>query len=142
MNEYRLSDISLGQSEEFQVTVTKEMFDDFLSITGDVNPMHTDENYAQKNGYGGVILYGMCTASLYSTLVGVYLPGKYCLFHKCDVEWPKPVYLGDVLKIKGTVKEIDEKTKRLLIYGEIRNQDGLKVSRAKLLVGIQGDDDE
>ena len=96
----------------------------------------------QKNGYKGQILCGMCTASLFSTLVGVYLPGKYCLFHKCDVEWPRPVYIGDVLNIKGTVKEIDEKAKRLSIYAEVRNQDGVKVSRAKLLVGIQGDDNE
>lgn len=84
----------------------------------------------------------MCTASLYSTLVGVYLPGKYCLFHKCDVEWPKPVYLGDVLTVKGKVKAIDEKTKRLTIHAEVRNQEGVKVSRAKLLVGIQEDDNE
>lgn len=142
MNEYRLKDIYVGQIEEFQVEITQEMFDGFRLITGDVNPMHVDRNYAKRNGYEGEILYGMCTASFFSTLVGVYLPGKYCLFHKCDVEWPKPVYLGDMLTIKGKVIEIDQKFKRISILGEVRNQDGIKVTRAKLLVGIQGDGDD
>lgn len=53
MNEYKLGDISVGQTEEFQVTVTREMFDHFRAMTGDVNPMHTDEKYAKKMNMGG-----------------------------------------------------------------------------------------
>ena len=140
MNEYRIKDICIGQTESFTVKITEDMLDYFLKITGDINPMHIDESYAKLcGGYKGKILYGMCTASFYSTLVGVYLPGKYCLFHKCDVEWPAPVYVGDTLTITGKVRQIDEKSKRLLIYAEIRNQDKVKVSRAKLTVGIQED---
>lgn len=79
----------------------------------------------------------MLTASFFSTLVGVYLPGKNCLFHKCEVEWPNPVYVGDELIVSGFVKEVDLKFNSIVVYGDIRNQDGKKVARAKLSVGVQ-----
>lgn len=88
-------------------------------------------------GYSDTLVYGMCTAGFYSTLVGVYLPGERCLFHSASVEWPRPVYVGDTLTVKGTIKEIDEVFSRVTIKGEIRNQDGKKVSRATLVVGIR-----
>lgn len=136
MNNYHLTDIYIGMTEQFTIDMTEKNLNCFYQISGDSNPMHTDSAYARLVGYKEKIVYGMCTASLYSTLVGVYLPGKYCLFKKCEVEWPAPVYVGDVLTVKGVVKEIDEKFNTIRIYAEIRNQDMVKVSRAKLTVQI------
>lgn len=137
MNDYKIKELAVGQTEQFKVTITEKMMKQFQEITGDINPLHTDGRYASKMGYGGIIVYGMCTASFYSTLVGVYIPGKYCLFQRCEVEWPAPVYLGDTLTVRGTIREVDEKNNRILLYAEIHNQNGLKVSRAKLTVGVQ-----
>ncbi len=137
MNAYSLREIKVGQTEEFVVTLTEEKMSSFKELSGDINPMHTDADYARNGGFKDRIVYGMCTASFYSTLVGVYLPGKYCIFKKCEVEWPAPVYIGDTLTVKGTVKEIDEKFSTIRLYAEIRNQLGEKVSRAKLTVQIK-----
>ena len=48
MNEYRMKELAVGQTEQFKVTVTEKMMKQFLEITGDTNPMHTDESYASK----------------------------------------------------------------------------------------------
>lgn len=87
-------------------------------------------------GYNDKLVYGMLTASFYSKLVGVYLPGEYCLFHECDVQWPKPVYIGDVLTVVGKVIEKNEQFRRIKIKAFIKNQNGDKVSRAVLTVGV------
>lgn len=81
----------------------------------------------------------MCTASFYSTLVGVYLPGKKCLFHECNIQWIRPVYIEDELTICGKVAEIDLRFRRIIIKSYIENQHGEKVSRAKLAVGLTGE---
>ena len=65
------------------------------------------------------------------------MPGEKCLFHKCEVEWPAPVYIGDTLTVTGVVKENDQQFRRIHIKAFIRNQDGVKVSRAKLVVGVR-----
>ena len=137
MNYYRLEDISLGMKESFSVQVTEKVQAMFTELSGDVNPMHLDKDMCIMGGYKDQLVYGMATASYYSTLVGVYLPGEKCLFHKCEVEWPAPVYIGDTLTVTGVVKEIDEQFRRIHIKAFIRNQDGVKVSRAKLIVGVR-----
>lgn len=140
MNEYTLDSIKIGTEEQFSVTVTEDMRKAFLEITGDVNPMHTDKTYAKQYGYGrGYLFHGMLTASFLSTLVGVYLPGRRCLFHECSVQFTKPVYAGDTLAVSGKVTEIDLRFRRISIKAQIMNQRGEKVLRGKLIVGVLDD---
>jgi 3-hydroxybutyryl-CoA dehydratase len=135
-NTYSFDDISIGMTEQFECTVTQEMQDAFTALSGDINPMHTDTDFARVGGYQGKLVYGMLTASFYSKLVGVYLPGEKCLFRECNVQWPSPVYIGDTLTVVGKVSEIDSRIHTIKIKAFIRNQNGKKVSRATLTVGV------
>ena len=137
MNHYTLKDIRPGMEESFEVTITEEMLDAFTFMSGDIYPMHLDGRYAKENGYKDRIVYGMCTASLYSTLAGVYLPGERCLLRECNVRWSLPVYIGDRLFVHGKVTEIDERFRSIVIMAEIKNQDGKMVSHARIVAVIQ-----
>ena len=59
MNHYTLAEMVPGLSEEFTVTVTAEMMDQFKAITGDVSPIHIDADYAKDRGFPGRVVYGM-----------------------------------------------------------------------------------
>ena len=99
--------------------------------------MHCDDEFAQKKGYHQKLVFGMLTASFFSTLVGVYLPGKNCLFQECkNILFHAPVFIGDELTIQGEVIEIDERFHRITIKAFIRNQNAKKVCSAKLITGI------
>lgn len=138
MNEYKLDDIEIGMSESFEVTITEEMQNKFRETTGDINPMHSESEHAIEKGFKDKLVYGMLTASFFSTLVGVYLPGKNCLFQECkDILFHNPVYIGDKLTITGEVKEIDERFNRITVKAIIRNEDGKKVCSGKLIAGVR-----
>lgn len=141
VNEYSISDLTIGQTEEFTVTITEKMQDMFKEITGDINPLHLDQDFARFKGYSDRLVYGMLTASFFSTLVGVYLPGKHCLFRECNVQWPNPVYPGDVLTVAGRIIEVNLDLKIVVIKAEIRNQVNKKVARAKLQVEVRRSDE-
>lgn len=137
MNEYKLEDIKLGMTEEFKVKITQEMQNDFRENSGDINPMHCDEAFAKEKGFEKTLVFGMLTASFFSTLVGVYLPGKNCLFQECkEIRFHSPVFVGDELTVKGEVIEIDERFKRITIKAIIRNQEQKKVCSGKLIAGV------
>lgn len=136
MNKYKFSDITVGLTESFDIVINDLMMDNFLEITNDINPLHIDENYAKNKGFNNRVVYGMLTSSFYSTLVGVYLPGKYCILQCIDIQFSKPVYVGDELIISGMVSYINEVYKQVEIRATIINQDNKKVSKATIKVGV------
>ena len=137
MNEYKFEDIKLNMTEEFTVEITKKMKEDFKANIGDINPIHSDKEFAEKKGFNDILVFGMLTASFYSKLVGVYLPGRNALFQECkDLMFHSPVFIGDILNIKGEVISIDDRFKRITIKAVIRNQHNKKVCSAKLIVGV------
>lgn len=136
MNHYTFEELSVGMEESFSVTVTEEMHNKFTELSGDVNPMHLSEEYAKEHGYAGKLVYGMLTASFYSTLVGVYLPGEHCVFHEIRSTFNAPVYAGDTLTIHGEIVQIHEDFRRIKIKAYIVNQEGTKVSLSTLTVGV------
>lgn len=136
MNTYSYEEITVGQKEQFEVTITEKMLEHFLAITGDINPLHNDQEFAQKQGHPDKVAFGMLTASFLSTLAGVYLPGRYSLIHEVEVKFAKPVYAGDTLQVSGTVAEKNDTFRLFWMKVTITNQKGEKVLRGKMRVGV------
>lgn len=136
MNEYTYDEIIIGQEESFQVTVSEEMMEQFLRITGDVNPLHRDAAYAVTRQYVDKVVYGMLTASFFSTLAGVYLPGRYSLIHSVETKFLRPVYVGDVLTVSGTVKEKEDAYRMLILNLLIKNRKGEKVVKGTMQIKV------
>jgi|TARA_B110000091_G_C13678350_1_gene416805 3-hydroxybutyryl-CoA dehydratase len=136
MNEYKLSNIKIGLEESFSVVIDSSKLDKFLDISNDLNPLHVDNAYAKEKGFDGRVVYGLLTASFYSTLVGVHLPGKYCILQSIDTQFLKPVYIGETLTISGKISYINEAFKQIEIQATIVNQNGQKVSKATIKTGL------
>lgn len=131
MNEYKIADLSEGMTASFERTVTQKMVDAFGMVSGDLNPLHTDTEYAKDLGHPGTVVYGMLTASLYSTMAGMYLPGKYCLLQQMETKFRKPVYVGDTLTVSGTVIQRTEFPAQIVVEIKIRNQNGKLVNSGR-----------
>ena len=136
MNEYKFEDLKIGLTESFEVVVTQQMMNDFLNISGDNNPLHVDEEFAKKQGYDNKVVYGLLTTSFISKLVGVLLPGKYCLLQGIETKYLRPVYVGDTLTVTGTIDELHESVKRASVKVVIVNQDNKKILRGKVELGF------
>ena len=136
MNTYTYEQIEVGHKESFKVKVTEEAMDKFREITGDVNPLHKDPEYARSLGHPGCVAFGMLTASYLSTLAGVYLPGQHCLIHSVKTKFSGAVDVGDELTIEGTVTEKNDTFELVIIKAVIKNQEGRKVCKAEMQVGI------
>jgi len=137
MNNYKFSDICIGLEQSFNKKITSDMMNKFLEISDDINPLHLDTEYARKAGFPERIVYGLLSSSFYSTLVGVYLPGKYCILQGIDIHFLKPIFINDDLTIAGKVNYINEAYKQIEIKAFMLNQKKIKVSRATIKVGIK-----
>lgn len=141
MNEYTYDDILIGMTESFSKRITPEMEDAFRAITGDENPLHKDDVYAVQvigGKFERHVAFGMLTASLYSTVAGMYLPGKYSLIHSLEnVDFKKPVFAGDELFVTATVKDKQDDLHLIILDVVIRNQNNKVVSKASMKVLVQ-----
>ena len=136
MNHYKLQELTPGMEVCFSVTVTEKMLQKFQEISGDVNPLHTDVAFARAKGYPGRVAYGMLTASFYSTLAGVYLPGEHCLLWEVDSKFTSPVFVGDQLNVYGKVTEVNDNHGFIRVKARVKNQRGETVSRGIITAGV------
>ena len=137
MNYYKFEDLDVGLSFKFKEIVTEEKMKLFLKLSGDNNALHCSEEYAKKSNMEGRVVYGMLTSSFYSTLVGVYLPGKNCLLQEIKISFNNPLYIGEELVVSGTIIEKDDTFKRVEIKASIKAKDGKVISKARIKVGVR-----
>ncbi len=123
-------------SESFTTKITFEMMDSFRAISGDINPLHNDKTFANEYGFNDRVVFGMLTSSFLSTLAGVYLPGEKSLIHEVDVKFKKPVFVGDVLTVKGEVSEINTDFRVFTMKVTMINQKDEKVLRGSMRIGF------
>ena len=137
MREYSYKDIYIGQKEEFTFEITHKKMEQFLSITGDNNPLHTDLDYAKSKGHEEVVVYGLLTSSAFSTLAGVYLPGKYSLIHSVEINFAKPVFVSSSpLRVSGEVIDKDDRFSRITLKVNIFDKNNAKVCRGIMQIGV------
>lgn len=95
--------ISVGDTASFERMVSGEDVRGFVEISGDKNPLHIDPVYAETTPFKRPIVHGMLLGSFCSTLVGMHLPGKRCVYLSQTLAFKKPVYVGDVIVVRGVV---------------------------------------
>ena len=113
--------IKIGQIKEFQVTITESLVNDFAKLTGDYNPLHMDDEYAQSTKFQGRVVHGLLLASFLSRMIGMYLPGKYALYLSQILEFHNPCFLGDEITVSSIVIDKNESTKIIKIESKILN---------------------
>jgi len=109
-------EIKVGDSASFPRVFTEEEVVKFSELSGDMNPLHTDISYAKGTQFGQRLVHGMLLGSLCSRFVGMYIPGKKCLYLNQTLSFKKPVFIGDTVEVTGTVTSKSELTKVLFIF--------------------------
>jgi 3-hydroxybutyryl-CoA dehydratase len=97
-----------GDTAEITKTIEQADVDAFAELTGDHNPVHVDEEFAKTTRFGRRIAHGMLTASLISSVLANKLPGEGSVYLGQTLEFKAPVFPGDQITARVTVKEIRE----------------------------------
>jgi acyl dehydratase/NAD(P)-dependent dehydrogenase (short-subunit alcohol dehydrogenase family) len=93
----------------FEVTVGPNDARAFAALSGDWNPLHTDEAYAARTQFGRTILHGAFAAGLVSRMAGMHIPGTDCLLHGMQLKFLQPIVPPARLRVNGKlVNERDD----------------------------------
>ena len=116
-----------GDTATFEKTLTERELVLFAAVSGDVNPVHLDAEFAKTSMFGERIAHGMWSGSLISAALATTLPGPGTIYLGQDLSFRRPVKLEDTLTVTLTVKEKQDAKKIVIIDCLVTNQKDEKV---------------
>jgi acyl dehydratase len=125
---------AIGRRATWTRTFSAEDVELFARISGDVNPLHFDPEFAARTRVRRLVVQGGLTTGLFNALVAMELPGPGSVFLQQSWEYPAPVYIGDTVVAEAEVVEAraDKPITRLRCVA--RRDDGTEVLRGECLV--------
>ena len=114
----------LGETATFSKTIGEEDILLFAGLSGDVYPLHVDEEYAKTTRFGRRAAHGMLSASLISTVCGLLLQRPGGLLIGQTIRYRRPVFVGDTLTATAEVAELMPDKRRVRCKTTILNQHG------------------
>ena len=122
INELKYDDIFIGQQESFMINITESMVEKFSNLSGDLNPLHMDNEFAELSSFNKRIVHGMLLASFFSQLIGMKLPGKNALYFSQTLNFRSPCYIDDQIEVVGEVIEKSDSTQIITVSTTIFNK--------------------
>ncbi|QTA80949.1 Aldehyde dehydrogenase, MaoC-like [Desulfonema limicola] len=129
-----ISEIKTGDFAEFAKTISEADIYMYAGITGDLNPAHINESYAQNTFFKTRIAHGMLTAGFISAILGMQLPGPGTIYMKQELKFMAPVRIGDTITARAQVIEIIEEKNRIKLKTTCTNQEGTVVLDGEAVV--------
>jgi phosphate acetyltransferase len=120
-------ELSIGETASLVRLVRADDVKLFAAESGDVNPAHLDSYYAATDIFGHIVIHGMWTAGLISTLLGTKLPGPGTIYLDQNLHFRKPVAPGDTVTAYVTVREKRAERGIVLFDTRCTNQHGEEV---------------
>jgi 3-hydroxybutyryl-CoA dehydratase len=129
-----ISELAVGESAEFAKTISESDVYLFAGITGDLNPVHVDEEFAKTTPFGARVAHGPLTFSLCAGILGTELPGVGTIAVTNEVAFEAPVYIGDTIRVRVEISALDHDRNRCTTAVVWHNQDGKQVASGTMVV--------
>ena len=136
MSEDRFDEFQVGDEAEISHLVSAGDVETFAGLTGDDNPLHMDEAYADTTTFGGRVVHGMLTASFISTIIGTKLPGPGALWYEQTLRYLSPVRIDERIRIRARVLRKSSGLRTLVLETIVLGGDGRTVIEGEAKVKV------
>lgn len=93
----------VGLRAELRHTFSQADVDAYAELTGDKNPLHIDPAAAGRGRFRRTVVHGMLSASLFSRLLAMEVPGPGTIYLRQSLRFARPVLPGQPVVASVTV---------------------------------------
>ena len=133
-NQKFFEDLHIGQEASIKKILREEDVIKFAQVSGDFNPVHLNENFAQKTIFKKRIAHGFLTASLISTVIASDLPGPGSIYLSQTLKFLAPVYFNDEIIVKVKIIELNKEKKRVKLLTECTKNNALILAGEAVII--------
>jgi len=108
----------------------------FAELSGDMNPVHLDAEYAASTQFGQRIVHGALVTSLFSTILGTQLPGDGSIYMSQTSQFRAPVNLDEEITASVEITAINEKKPIVTLKTTVTNAAGKAVVRGEAVMFV------
>ena len=119
--------MEIGLSRSIAKVMGDVEIESFAKTSEDRNPIHLNDEAGKASIFKSRVVHGMLSASLFSALLGEYLPGHGAIYLSQTLQFTKPVYPGDKVVDSVTVININNNKKQVTLKCEAKVGDKLVI---------------
>jgi len=116
--------------------VTPDVYEGFIEISQDRNPLHTNAGFAQSKGFKGRVMHGNILNCFVSYFVGECLPVKNVIIHSQSIAFSLPVYVDNELTFHAELTGVFESVNTYEFKFYFKNDEGKKIAKGKVQIGL------
>ncbi len=125
--------LQVGSSYSKIFVASEKIIEDIAKVSGDTNPIHLSEEYAQDSIFGRRIAHALFCHNIISMIIGNYLPGNGTILISQTFQYRYPVYIGDEIEAKVVVRNVLPNGKYVL-HAICKNHEGKIVVEGESVV--------
>jgi len=127
---------AVGDKYQKQFTVSDAVYNGFIAVFKDTNPLHTDEVFAQNKGFKGKVMHGNILNGFLSYFIGECLPDKDVIIHSQEIQFKNAVYLNDELVFEAAIIGFYESVNAVEFKFSFKNSEAKVVAKGQIQIGI------
>ncbi|MCU0423765.1 MAG: MaoC family dehydratase [Bacteroidia bacterium] len=109
----------IGDVFTHDVTYTQNQVNQYAEISGDVNPLHINEEAGKASMFGRCIIHGHLSASVFTKVFGTLLYADGHVYMKQNTSFLRPMFPEKTYRAVITVKEIFPEKNRVLYQTDV-----------------------
>lgn len=128
LSNYTYDEITIGQKASYTKEIQEKDIQLFAAVSGDVNPVHLDAEFAAGTPFKERIAHGMLTGAIISAALALELPGPGTIYLGQTLRFRLPVKIGDTVTVQLEVTDKRDDKKFVTLDCKAVNQAGKTVA--------------
>lgn len=129
-------EFNLNEKFKHQFMVTQDIYEHFQMCSNDLNPLHTDEEFARSKGFSEKVMYGNILNAFISYFIGECLPTKDVIIHSQDIAFKNPVFMNEKLDFEAFVSGVYEAVNAIEFKYKFIKPDGKTAAKGLIQIGL------
>lgn len=129
LQSFTFDELPIGRKTTYTRTIAEKDIVAFAALSGDINPLHLDAEFAKGTMFGERIAHGMLTGALISAALVMEMTGPGAVYRTQTLRFRRPVKIGDVITVKLEIIDRNEEKKFVTVDCDCVNQHGESVAK-------------
>lgn len=126
----------LGDKFEERFTITQPLYEGFIDLFKDTNPLHTNSQFAVGHGFKSEVMHGNILNGFLSYFIGECLPDKNVIIHSQTIQFKNAIYLNDELFFEAVITGVYESVKAVEFKFTFKNKDLTTMAKGQIQIGL------